>query len=70
MPGTGAGWAGTCARRSCERGARSCASRRIAGFPFAIEAGLRPFLLPPVPRVSILFGRPPDDNVPTAGQTP
>lgn len=34
---------------------------RDAGFPFAIEAGLRPFLLPPVPRASILFGRPPED---------
>ena len=33
-----------------------------AGFPFAIEAGLRPFLLPPVPRASILFGRPPDEE--------
>ena len=33
-----------------------------AGFPFAIEAGLRPFLLPPMPRASILFGRPPDED--------
>ena len=33
-----------------------------AGFPFAIEAGLRPFLLPPIPRASILFGRPPDEH--------
>lgn len=33
-----------------------------AGFPFAIEAGLRPFLLPPIPRASILFGRPPGDG--------
>ena len=33
-----------------------------AGFPFAIEAGLRPFLLPPIPRASILFGRPPDER--------
>ena len=33
-----------------------------AGFPFAIEAGLRPFLFPPVPRASILFGRPPDED--------
>ncbi len=32
-----------------------------AGFPFAIEAGLRPFLFPLVPRASILFGRPPDE---------
>ena len=32
-----------------------------AGFPFAIEAGLRPFLLPPIPRASILIGRPPGD---------
>ena len=33
-----------------------------AGFPFAIEAGLRPFLLPPIPRASILIGRPPEDT--------
>lgn len=33
-----------------------------AGFPFAIEAGLRPFLFPFVPRASILFGRPPDED--------
>ena len=33
-----------------------------AGSPFAIEAGLRPFLLPPIPRASILFGRPPEDG--------
>lgn len=32
-----------------------------AGFPFAIEAGLRPFLFPAVPRASILFGRPPEE---------
>ncbi len=31
-----------------------------AGFPFAIEAGLRPFLLPPIPRASILIGHPPE----------
>ena len=32
-----------------------------AGFPFAIDARLRPFLLPPIPRASILLGKPPED---------
>ncbi|MCY4638787.1 MAG: class I SAM-dependent methyltransferase [Chloroflexi bacterium] len=30
-----------------------------AGFEFRIDARLRPFLLPPIPRASILLGRPP-----------
>lgn len=30
-----------------------------AGFEFRADAGLRPFLLPPIPRASILIGRPP-----------
>ena len=30
-----------------------------AGFEFRADAGLRPFLLPPIPRASILVGRPP-----------
>lgn len=30
-----------------------------AGFPFVRSADLRPFLLPPIPRASILFGLPP-----------
>lgn len=33
-----------------------------SGFPFAIEAGLRPFLFPPIPRASILFGKPPTEH--------
>ena len=38
--------------------------RRLAtdvGFPFTSDADLRPFLLPPVPRASIIVGRPPED---------
>ncbi|MEI6136323.1 MAG: class I SAM-dependent methyltransferase [Chloroflexota bacterium] len=38
--------------------------RRLAtevGFPFTRDADLRPFLLPPVPRASIMIGRPPED---------
>ncbi len=31
-----------------------------AGFTFVREADLRPFLLPPIPRSSILIGRPPE----------
>ena len=31
-----------------------------AGFPFVRFADLRPFLLPPIPRASILVGRPPE----------
>jgi SAM-dependent methyltransferase len=31
----------------------------LAGFDFAGDAHLRPFLLPPIPRASILIGRPP-----------
>ena len=37
---------------------------REAGFPFAAAAGLRPFLLPPIPRASVLLGRPPEDTPP------
>ena len=33
---------------------------RDAGFPFVRDANLRPFLLPPIPRASILFGLPPE----------
>ncbi|MQC19069.1 MAG: class I SAM-dependent methyltransferase [Chloroflexi bacterium] len=33
---------------------------RDAGFPFVRDANLRPFLLPPIPRASILFGVPPE----------
>ena len=38
--------------------------RRLAtevGFPFTHYADLRPFLLPPIPRASLMVGRPPDD---------
>ena len=38
--------------------------RRLAegvGFPFTRFADLRPFLLPPIPRASIIVGRPPED---------
>ncbi|MCK9486621.1 MAG: class I SAM-dependent methyltransferase [Dehalococcoidia bacterium] len=35
-----------------------------AGFEFTREADLRPFLLPPVPRSSVLLGRPPEDYTP------
>ncbi len=31
-----------------------------AGFPYVRDASLRPFLLPPIPRASILIGRPPE----------
>ena len=31
-----------------------------AGFPFTRYANLRPFLVPPIPRASILIGRPPE----------
>ncbi len=33
---------------------------RRADFEFRIDARLRPFLLPPIPRASILIGKPPD----------
>ncbi|MEX2372827.1 MAG: class I SAM-dependent methyltransferase, partial [Dehalococcoidia bacterium] len=33
-----------------------------AGFEFVRDADLRPFLLPPVPRASILVGRPPEGD--------
>ena len=33
-----------------------------AGFTFARDADLRPFLLPPIPRASILIGRPPSEG--------
>ena len=33
-----------------------------AGFTFTRDADLRPFLLPPIPRASILIGRPPDEG--------
>lgn len=36
-----------------------------AGFPFAVDAELRPFLVPPIPRACVLIGRPPEDDVPT-----
>ena len=32
-----------------------------AGFPFVTDALLRPFLLPPIPRASVLIGRPPEE---------
>ena len=31
-----------------------------AGFEFVRDADLRPFILPPIPRASILVGRPPE----------
>ena len=31
-----------------------------AGFPYVRDANLRPFLLPPIPRASVLLGRPPE----------
>ncbi len=33
-----------------------------AGFTFTRDADLRPFLLPPIPRASILIGRPPGED--------
>ena len=33
---------------------------RRAGFDFRVDARLRPFLLPPIPRASILVGKPPE----------
>ena len=35
-----------------------------AGFPFVTDALLRPFLFPPIPRASVLIGRPPDEVPP------
>ncbi len=32
-----------------------------AGFEFTRDARLRPFLFPPMPRASLLLGRPPED---------
>lgn len=32
-----------------------------AGFPFVTDADLRPFLVPPIPRASVLVGIPPED---------
>ena len=34
---------------------------RDAGFPFAVPANLHGFVLPPIPRASVLIGRPPED---------
>ena len=31
------------------------------GFPFVTDADLRPFLVPPIPRSSVLVGIPPED---------
>ena len=41
-----------------------------AGFPFGADAELRPFLAPPIPRASVLIGRPPDDFEPAAAAHP
>ena len=38
-----------------------------AGFPFVRYADLRPFILPPIPRASILVGRPPEGFDPSQG---
>ena len=38
-----------------------------AGFDFVRDADLRPFLLPPIPRASILVGRPPESYSPPPG---
>ena len=46
--------------------ARLLALARGAGFPFATDAELRPFLVPPIPRASVLIGRPPVDCDPAA----
>jgi SAM-dependent methyltransferase len=35
---------------------------RHAGFDFRVDARLRPFLLPPIPRASILIGKPPEGS--------
>jgi ubiquinone/menaquinone biosynthesis C-methylase UbiE len=32
----------------------------LSGFPYIRNARLRPFLLPPIPRASVLIGRPPE----------
>ena len=42
--------------------ARLLALARDAGFPFGADAELRPFLVPPIPRASMLIGRPPEDS--------
>ena len=42
---------------------------RGAGFPFATDAALRPFLVPPIARASVLIGRPPDDFDPEAARS-
>jgi SAM-dependent methyltransferase len=39
-------------------------SAELAGFEFFRDADLRPFLLPPVPRASVLIGVPPDEAAP------
>lgn len=39
--------------------ALQCAAQRT-GFEFARNANLRPFLLPPIPRASVLLGKPPE----------
>ena len=36
---------------------------KISGFEYVDSAGLRPFLLPPIPRVSMIGGKPPDGYV-------
>jgi len=57
--------AGVVSRGVAQPRLRSSATlRRLAtdvGFPFSRYADLRPFLLPPIPRASIIVGRPPED---------
>ena len=40
----------------------------LAGFPYIRDARLRPFLLPPIPRASVLVGKPPEGWDGTADQ--
>lgn len=62
-PGVGGGRPGVKPRLRSQRTLKRLASD--AGFEFVRDADLRPFLLPPIPRSSILIGKPPEQYTPS-----
>lgn len=46
------------------------AAGRAAGYEWITDAALRPFLFPPIPRVSVLFGKAPEGWKPQFAQPP
>ena len=55
-------WLGPRGERSHLRSTRELLrAAREAGFEYTRAARLRPFLVPPIPRASVLVGRPPED---------